>query len=487
MKIRDFIGATARAGAEREQQRGMRRLISGAARLAKTNPADLIRMASGMGEALRVEQEELGTWIDPGETEGRSEPAKFDVCDLRIWLELTEAAEVDFIPAQTVASLSKKELEALLGSVAIPEVARRRITEGMMDESGETLTPQEAESVVDLLSVMDGDAPTEGDAHPGHRAFAKIEGALDEIPASWMVRTHLAGSGNLKALVGCGLMQKADDTAQVRPDFEIGGGWVRTGNRRMIDFSDPRFLQTAIGGHKTDIHYLARPWAQPGRFHEGEDLHRAGTPIAGNGLWPAEWRVFVRSGQVTGVANYYGWTGDGATPESAWNAIEAAAQAQKIVDVAEDRGLEGVFMPQVFIRKRGKDTQTIDVLDRDWPEGRMHCTLDFLETDQGLRFLEAGPAHQPGGGGHPCAFAGQNMEAGNPRSIAACEGIAYRSMPHVHLGDTSTWVHGDDEGCIEDWGAAAKRAADFQSLSDDAREFLERIGVTLEDEVIPNF
>lgn len=448
-------------------------------------------MTTGMGQVLEIEEAELATWIDPGETSSEEAAAekgqrRFDVCDLRIWLELAEAAGIDAIPAKTVASLTEDELGALLGEVAIPETARNRVAEGLAKGASTNLSGQEMAVMGRLLSSMESKPQKESDIHPGAAAFAKIEGALDEIPSSWMVRTHLAGSGNLKALVGCGLMQKADDTAKVRPDFEIGGGWVRAGNRRMIDFSDPRFLQTAIGGHKPEVHYLARPWAQPGRFHEGEDLHRAGTPIAGNGLWPAEWRVFVRAGQVTGVANYYGWTGEGATAESAWNAIEAAAAAQAIVDTAEDRGLVGIFMPQVFIREVGKDRETIETLDRDWPLDRMHCTLDFLETEDGLQFLEAGPGHQPGGGGHPCAFAGQGVEENPGRSVAACDGVAYRTMPHVHLGEPSTWVHGDTEGCIETWQEAADRAVEHAGLSNRACAFLGRRRIEIEADVIPS-
>jgi hypothetical protein len=471
--IRGYIGAIARSGAEQDQQRGFRKLLSGAARLATTNPAKLVSMTAGMGKLLEIEQNELALWVDPGE-KSEDGPSKFDVCDLRIWLEIAQAAGIDAIPAQTVATLSEDELGALLGPVGIPNAIRNRIGKGLMEGGKQDVTPGDAGAVLSILENFDSNAPTGDPREAGAKAFSKIEGALDEIPASWMVRTHLSGSGNLKALVGCGIMSKGDDTAKIRPDFEIGAGWVRAGNRRLIDFSDPRFVELAVGGHKSDVHYLARPWAAPGRFHEGEDLHRANTPLAGPGKWPAEWRVFVKGGEVSGVANYYGWTGEGATPENAWNAIESAAAGQAVVDEATDQGMVGVFMAQVFIRESGKNQDAVDLMDKEWPQDKMNCTIDFLETVDGIQFLEAGPAHQIGGGGHPCAFAGQGMS--KERSVALCEGVAYLTMPHVHLGEPDTWYDGDPEGYIDGWQPAVDRAVEYAPLSDRAVEFIKRKG-----------
>ena len=480
-KIRDFIGGVSRAGAEQSKNRNWNRILSGAARLGRTDPEKLLRRTAEMGRIHQIETAELARWADPDTilTEPSGTVTRFDVCDLRIWLKLAEAAGIDAIPARTIASLSEDELGVLAGSMEVRTPVRDRILQGISDgakEGSDEKTFRDiARFFADLLSASNQDS------EEGHsiavQAGARIESALDDIPSNWMIRTHLAGSGNLKALVGCGLMEHGDETARIRPDLEIGAGWIRTGNRRMIDISDPRFLETAIGGHKPDVHYLARPWARAGRFHKGEDLHRANTPLAGPGHWPAEWRVFVRAGQVTGVANYYGWTGDGATAENAWNAIEAAAAAQVIVDTAEQHGLAGIFMPQVFIRESGKDHEIIECLDRDWPEHRMHCTLDFMETDEGLKFLEAGPAHQPGGGGHPCAFAGQNIDDNLGTVCAECSGVAYKVMPHVDLSEPKTWVNGDTADCIEDWTAAASRAYEHDDLSQRAREFLDRPGV----------
>src|SRR3546814_15197909 len=79
--------------------------------------------------------------------------------------------------------------------------------------------------------------------------------------------------------------------------------------------------------------FLARPWQECSRYIVGEDPHRHGSPFAGKGVWPAEWRAIVEAGVVVGVASYYGWC-DEATPETARTALEVRALAQRIVDEA---------------------------------------------------------------------------------------------------------------------------------------------------------
>jgi hypothetical protein len=378
---------------------------------------------------------------------------------------------VPYIPAREVARLSETELELLLGEAQIPE--RMRQTVGTAIQKGiEDLTADELEDVARFAEEFSGETPAAGDAA---QLFDRMESALDEIPASWMVRTQYSGSNNLKALVGTGLMQKADDTAMVAPGFEIGGGWVRRGNRRIVDFSDPRFLELAIGGHKPLTVYLARPWVQAARFHEGEDLHRANSPLAGPGHWPSEWRVFVKKGQVTGVANYYGWTGDGATAENAWHALEAAAMGQKIADAATGLGLAGRYMRHVSIWNSKNTHPQVLAFKKEWPEAGLHCTLDFMEGEDGMVFLEGGPGHMPNGGGHPCAFAGQLVNSDSMFRVAACEGVAFKNMPHVNLAEPETWVDGDPEGCISPWEDAVKLAQEHAPLTDEQMDFVRSL------------
>src|SRR3546814_5033670 len=111
---------------------------------------------------------------------------------------------------------------------------------------------------------------------------------------------------------------------------------LRVGNRRRVHVSDARTVQAAAQGPGF-LCFLARPWQECSRYIVGEDPHRHGSPFAGKGVWPAEWRAIVEAGVVVGVASYYGWC-DEATPETARTALEVRALAQRIVD--EDRATQ---------------------------------------------------------------------------------------------------------------------------------------------------
>jgi len=475
MNLRDYIGAISRVAAEQSMSKRVRGTLTSAARIVSQRPGKLMKSLGQMAETSKRVDEELARWAEPDEIGQEGGRKRFDVCDLRIWLKLAEAAGVAAVPAQEVASLKEEELAALLGRVSLPKGIRERLSNGLKEGVSRIDDLEGGEAIASLLEDFMTPAISQDEAAA---AYARMEGALDEIPASWMVRTQYSGSNNLKSLVGTGLMLKGDDTAKVRPGFELGGGWVRAGNRRMIDFSDPRFLELAIGGHKPGVAYLARPWAQPARFHEGEDLHRANTPLAGPGKWPAEWRVFVKAGEVTGVANYYGWTGEGATPENAWNAVRAGMLAQKIVDTAEEMGLSGHYMDQILLRG-GKNEEIRNILEAEWPEDRLSCTLDFIETKDGLLLLEGGPGHVPGGGGHPCAFAGQGVQGHPMIDVARCQGVAYLCMPEVNLAEPKTWRDGDPGDSIHDWARAAELALQYADFDEETLSFLERKGVTM--------
>jgi hypothetical protein len=276
----------------------IRRLLVGAAAVARRNPGALVDRMKQIRDLEARHDLELQGWAEPDEI-GRPDGRKrFDATDLRFWIRLAEMADVPFVPAQEIARLDEEELGVLLGQINIPPSIRKTVTAGLAGATG-ALSEDEAIAMLDQVKALLDEQKGAGEALAN-----RMQDALDDIPSSWMVRTHVCGSSNLKALVGVGLMHSADDTARVKADFEIGGGWIRIGNRRIIDFSDPRFVQLGIGGHKPETIYLARPWEAPGRWHEGEDIHRAGTPIAGPGRWPAEWRVFVRNGKVTGVTGF---------------------------------------------------------------------------------------------------------------------------------------------------------------------------------------
>ncbi|MEP3670908.1 MAG: hypothetical protein ABJN42_29785 [Roseibium sp.] len=471
MKLRDVIGQINFMEGRRSVMNDARRLVLGtAAQARKGQLGDQLR---GMMEIEEKVNRETSSWLEPEEI--TDDGGVFDSCDLRVWLKMAEEAGVDYIPAKTILSVSEEDLSGLLGTIGMPE----NLTNNARKHLAKTV-----ENDAELSEIRDNlPDPEPG---PSHEHLVSVDAAMSDamesIPPSWMVRTHLCGASNLKALVGTGLMLKGDDVAEIAPDVKLGAGWVQVGNRRTIDFKDTRFVEMGARGHKPVTHYLARPWEEPGRFHEGEDIHRAGSPLAGPGKWPAEWRVFVKNGEVTGTANYYGWTGEGATPENAWNAIEAAGQAQKLIDHMVGLRLRGETMDTVLLRSRKNDPQ-VEKAFESWDPTGLHATLDFIEGADGLKLLEGGPPHMIGAGGHPCAFAGQNVDPKDPaRLVAACEGVAFLPMAHVSLGEPKTWVDGDPEDRIATFEQAVSLALDHAALSDDANAFLSRIGLVQDDD-----
>lgn len=101
---------------------------------------------------------------------------------------------------------------------------------------------------------------------------------------------------------------------------------------------------------------------------------------------------------------------------------------------AEDGDLDSVSAVA-----RAKTRELLSRFGRD----DIACTLDFIETTEGMMLLEAGPPHTPLGGGHPAAFAGYQVTDHSVDRESRCVGVALRCMDHVDLGNPRSWIHGD--------------------------------------------
>lgn len=424
---------------------GDRKVSHDLARRAAVIGAKLLRDPGAMRERLeefeamaRLHAEETSSWVEPEKVGGGG---PFDACDLRCWLELARVAGVSAVPAREILTLEEHEMAALSGKVGIPDTAPARFVRSragpLENLIGGGEVPEVPEADMEELE---------------ERLFA----AMDDVPEGWMVRYARCGSSELKALAGAGAAGPQAPEVRFGPDLEVGPGWVRKGNRRRVHVSDARTVRAAAEGPGGRAVFLARPWVEAARFLVGEDPHRHGTAFAGKGAWPAEWRAFVENGRVRGVSFYYGWCGQ-ATPEDARVAMEVRGLAQRIADAATAARAWPRYMDLEFVRHSGNEEMLSDPRIAEALEslGReaVSCTLDFIETPGGLMLLEGGPANTPFGGGHPCAFAGCG---GPPRfgNRTLTDGVAFRSMPHVLLGDPSTWTDGDREGCILTWEEA---------------------------------
>ncbi|AXK43836.1 hypothetical protein DVR09_15385 (plasmid) [Erythrobacter aureus] len=451
-KLRQLLVGMAQMGAQSSEDRSVRTLVIGAAKLARS--AGGLRAAiNGIAETEQAQIAEAATWMDH-EAVAAGQSGRFDSSDLRNWLAIAARAGVAAIPAREIASFTSDEYAALVGVYGLnpddPRVARtlEAIRKGIEADYSEA-------EIEEAKAAAKSDSP-ELDMN---ELVERLHSAMDDIPEGWMVRSSVCGGDNLKALAGCGVTETFIPEVRFGPDLEVGPGWVRTGNRRRIDIQDKRTMQLYVRNDTVDIAFLARPWVVASRWLEGRDPHRAGTPIDIPGTWPAEWRAFVRAGKVVGVSAYYPWAGQ-ADALSAEMALKVRELAQAMVDEAIANGQTPRAMDNVLARQNDKFTRAMDAAG--FADGDFDCTLDFIEADEGLLFLEGGPGCGMLGGGHPCGFAGDFIEAefeGEPMRWMPTKGVAFRNMDHVLIGEPKTWTPGDRSGAILSWDEVEALAA----------------------------
>lgn len=434
-----------------------RRYAVGLGRFVR-KPAKGLEFLQGVSEQMAMHAAETGSWVGP-ESIAEGSGGAFDACDLRHWLALAGRAGVPAVPARTILSLDEEEMSVLSGTVAFPENRTvglmHRAIAGMADLIRRDHPEAVAEAEADEVGRKPLDEETLRD---------RLADAMDDVPEGWMVRSNRSGGSNLKSLAGFGAIGPEIPEVRFGPDLEIGPGWVRLGNRRAVDVSDHRTIESAAQG-PGGLHFLARPWVRSSRWNVGEDPHRHGTPFAGKGAWPAEWRAIVVDGRVTGVASYYGWS-DSANPRTAAIALEVRDLAQRIVDEAVAQGAFPRYWSVESVRSAAWLTERPDLaeaLDGPWRRDTVSCTLDFIETDRGLMLLEGGPSVSPFGGGHPCAFAGV-VSARVGQTPVIPEGVAFVLLPDVILADPKTWDGSDTpearKGRILTWDAVGVLAAE---------------------------
>lgn len=389
--------------------------------------AKLDERIDGLAEMAARHAAETASWVD-ADALAQGKGGRFDACDLRHWLALAARAGVPAIPAREILSLTEDEMALASGTVQLSPTLSKRLAStmsGWMARHG--IDAQKDTPVPDREAVQE-----------------KLAAAMDDVPSGWMVRHVRCGPSSLKALAGCGASGPEAPETRFDAELEVGPGWVRNGNRRRVDAGDARFVESYAQGPNGPSVFVARPWVKAARWAVGEDPHRHGTRFAGKGMWPAEWRAFVEGGRVIGVSSYYAWCGS-ATPENARMALVVRALAQKIVDEAKSQNAIPAFMDVEFMR----DSKHFADIPARFPRDQIACTLDFIETASGVLFLEGGPAFTRVGGGHPCGFAG----------LERPEGVAFRIMPDVLLGDPRTWKETDRTGCILAWDAVEHLAA----------------------------
>ena len=427
----------------------VRKMLAGAAATIRAPKGGFGNMMDGIANGLAFEKSESADWLDADAIlSGKSGP--FDSCDLEMWLAICERLGVAAVPGEVILRLNRVETELVSGESEIPAGRSKDALVAAMNELIEKadrdgVTPEMLELFTYLFDTAEQDAVNMEELHE------RLASSMDEVPEGYMVRTAACGGSELKALAGTGLAGPTTPETRFGTDLEVGPGWVRLGNRRTLNTRDHRTVSMTAQRPKSDMVFIARPWVQASRWIETMDPHRDGSQFAGPGRWPAEWRAFVVDGKVTGVSFYYGFTGE-MSPENARMALEVRDVAQRLVDGMTAQKLWPRYMKAEFAR-RSPHAEMQEAL-ADFGRESVSCSLDFIETDEGLLLIEGGPANTPVGGAHCCSFAGAGLKKGaiDGRQMARSSyGVAFRAMPHINMMEPKTWHDGDRTGSIATW------------------------------------
>lgn len=253
-------------------------------------------------------------------------------------------------------------------------------------------------------------------------AFSRFVNDIQRVGENQIIRYDTGADSRLKAQLALG---RSEGTI---PEFR---GYRKTPNALLPDF-DERIVEHLMENPENQSPVWARDWVEP-RMSAGdrgnafsymlkpEDVARASDPMTPEDqagkidvnaerpdygdvpsegtLFPHEWRVFVRDGEVKGVGNYYTQISRAKTPEDEQDAAETAmaivAMAQRMVDLIKDKGA----IPH--------HPQYEDPSRKGFSPDAGHFTLDFMETADGrIVLVDAGVGHlrNPPFGAHPVSF-----------------------------------------------------------------------------------
>lgn len=389
----------------------------------RPGPGAIFAASSSFARTIRRVQGEIDSYIGRADIlAGRS--GRFDARSLGCWLAIAEKAAVAAVPAKPIMEIPEPVLELMLD----PETASAPATKpGIVFKTLNAISGGSLEKAFGRLSRLAPETKT----RLLEMGLAHSRAAGEEIPAGHMVRHDHMGPGTLKAWAGIGWEPWSGDDGVVFEHEDggritLGPGWAAIGNSRIVDIHDSRTAM-AIAQACVDTHvFWARPWKKPARRYGGLDIHRPESWAIEDrqGSWPAEWRVFIRGGKAVAVTSYYPWAEIPGDAEDQAMAETAMAKAQAMADWASAAGIIPAD-PKLSAAWRVSAEAR-----RMLPEGTMNATLDFIETDEGLLFLEGAMACGPGGyGAHPCAFAGHRWP----------EGIKFRLDDGINIAEPDTW------------------------------------------------
>lgn len=271
---------------------------------------------------------------------------RFNTLSLGNWLTLAEAASVPFVPAHHMGSMTGADMMA--------------IEEAVQDE-----TPLHNEALDTIMASLR--------AQEGH----------------FMVRCDAVSADAVKFAMGRAIPEGADRMAMAAE--RDGFGYLTIEGQRYLMLDDVRLSEGVSDWPEDTCPFWARPIV-PARTIAGPE-----------GSFQAEWRIFVREGQVVAASTYY-------------------PQAPRRVDAEDSRSLDlslqyAKRIVDLMVEKRLVPDHPIYRHHKNFDPATIACSIDFIEREDGeVLLLEGGPATLEKFGAHPCAF---------PDDGSPLEGIAW--------------------------------------------------------------
>jgi hypothetical protein len=234
-------------------------------------------------------------------------------------------------------------------------------------------------------------------------------GGFQDIEDDEIVRFDSCASSELKSEITLG---RATGTI---PDNR---GYTRKGEIVFPDFQNDRIIEQTMEDPQNQAPVWIRKWVEPVMMegdatagyrsavpagHPGELAEDEYLPEGAGTLFPCEWRVFVKNGEVSAVGNYYPQISRGDTPEDEEIALAMVTQARDAARrlIQEIKTANAIPHHPRYELRKGFD-----------PDG-IHFSLDFVEVSDDaapmgrrLVMIEGGPAHLRGPiwGAHPVSF-----------------------------------------------------------------------------------
>jgi len=241
-----------------------------------------------------------------------------------------------------------------------------------------------------LLADVDAEVYIETFDHPesdAGKTYAAFHAqVVNDLAEGEMVRMEQVAPRDIKGLMSMGATMSSGLI-----DLHDGG--------RYLDLHEDRFYVTFKDLGADRVRAYARPIVTPAMID--------GSFRGDEGRWAVEFRVYVESGRVVGISNYYPQVAmDPSQYKDAARDAYAAAQSMLNTMNALHLGVGG----HTLCPDRGpKDImeQTPDWMPSIW--GPQNFTLDFMLLENGdITFLEGGPGGMSAA--HPCCFLQEDRE-----------------------------------------------------------------------------